>query len=180
MIINNIIVSSSIYHGLWTTISFHVESASDISSTSKRLMEELETRYKDLPDHVNAEYIGTSINRMFLTTSIENISEVNFQLDYTDGDKKITIGVDWGQIPMDNHALFNIMPDSAGNLYKEILMSNNEKIRITLIKDSWDGDNGIRIQIREPNGHLRQGPEIPSSYVDELIRELKTFKNYAR
>jgi hypothetical protein len=59
-------------------------------------------------------------------------------------------------------------------------MSNNEKIRVTLVKDSWDGDNGLRIQIREPEGHLRQGPEIPAEYVDELIRELKTLKNYGR
>ena len=180
MPIDDVTVSSSTSHGLWTTIWFHVDSSNDIELTSKQLLSELVIRYKEIPNDVNENQIATLISKMFQMTSMTDIKQVNFQLDYTDENKQIIVGVDWGQIPIDNHALFNIMNDSKGNLYKDILMNNDEKIRVTLVKDLWDGDDGLRIQIREPDGDLRQGPEIPAEYVDKLICELKKLKNFGR
>lgn len=174
------IVSTTFNQGLWTTIRFQVDSIDEISSASKTLLDDLKNRYQDIPGNIDEEMIIKIIKKMFLITNSNDIREINFQLEYRGGDKQIEVGVDWGQIPQDNHSLFHIVTDSNGNFYKEIIMTNNEKIRVTLVKDSWNGDNGIRIQIREPNGHLRQGPEIPSEYVDDLIRGLKGLKNYGK
>jgi hypothetical protein len=62
--------------------------------------------------------------------------------------------------------------DSKGNFYKELLLDNGEAIRVTYIKDSWNEESGIRIQIKDSSGHLRQGPEIPLSAVGNVVAEV--------
>jgi hypothetical protein len=51
--------------------------------------------------------------------------------------------------------------DQAGHLYVEIPWSETERVRVTFIPESWSGAGGIRVQVRDQIGHLRQGPEIP-------------------
>jgi hypothetical protein len=60
-------------------------------------------------------------------------------------------------------------PDSSGKRYIEVDLSNNERARLTLVPDSWGGQGGIRIQIRDATGHLRRGPEVPLAQVDEVV-----------
>jgi hypothetical protein len=62
--------------------------------------------------------------------------------------------------------------DGSGKPYEEIDMGNGEQIRITFVNDSWSGQGGIRIQIRDENGHLRQGPEIPVEIIADVVRSV--------
>jgi hypothetical protein len=62
--------------------------------------------------------------------------------------------------------------DSKGNPYEEIDMGNGEQVRVTYISDSWSGQGGIRVQIRDESGHLRQGPEIPVDVVADVVRSV--------
>lgn len=62
-----------------------------------------------------------------------------------------------------------VLTDSSGNEYIEIALANEEKIRVTMVPDSWTGGEGVRIQMRAVDGHLRQGPEIPASSVGDLV-----------
>ena len=50
----------------------------------------------------------------------------------------------------------------------------NEHIRTTLVRADRAGHHAdsIRIQIREENGHLRHGPEVPLETVPEVIRAM--------
>ena len=50
--------------------------------------------------------------------------------------------------------------DSSHNLYREVPISGGH-VRVTYIESGWDGGPSVRIQIKDDNGHLRQGPEIP-------------------
>ncbi|MBF0430542.1 MAG: hypothetical protein HQK83_04645 [Fibrobacteria bacterium] len=60
--------------------------------------------------------------------------------------------------------------DGKDNPIKEIQMDNGEKIRVTKVDNSWhNGQPAFRIQIREENGHLRQGPEVPVSYIQNVF-----------
>lgn len=65
-----------------------------------------------------------------------------------------------------------IQTDRAGNLYIEEEMPNGEHVRVTLVGGSWAGESGIRFQIRDHSGHLRQGPEIPVSCVGDVISNI--------
>lgn len=62
--------------------------------------------------------------------------------------------------------------DSKGNKFEEIKMENGEKVRATFIRESWSGQGGIRVQIRDENGHLRQGPEIPVDKIAEVVKSV--------
>ena len=53
--------------------------------------------------------------------------------------------------------------------YIEVELENDEKVRVTLIPESWSSGPGVRVQIRQRDGHLRQGPEIPVSVVGEVV-----------
>lgn len=59
--------------------------------------------------------------------------------------------------------------DSSDQSYIEVPMENGEKIRITLIEKSWAKGSAIRIQVRHVEGHLRQGPEIPTTEISKVI-----------
>lgn len=59
--------------------------------------------------------------------------------------------------------------DSANNRFEEVNPGNGEKVRVTYVEDSWNGRAGLRIQIRDATGHLRQGPEIPKDNIPEVI-----------
>lgn len=62
-----------------------------------------------------------------------------------------------------------IQKDRANQSFTEIKLENDEYVRVTLVGQSWAGESGIRIQIRDLNGHLRQGPEIPISALGDTI-----------
>lgn len=53
--------------------------------------------------------------------------------------------------------------DSSGKRYVEIATSPEEQVRLTLVPAQEAGykTESIRIQIRDPKGHLRNGPEVP-------------------
>jgi hypothetical protein len=59
--------------------------------------------------------------------------------------------------------------DSATHEFIEFLTLGNEMIRVTYIPESWAGQGGVRIQVRNSNGHLNQGPEIPLQSVGDLV-----------
>ncbi|MCK5604888.1 hypothetical protein KAR91_23560 [Candidatus Pacearchaeota archaeon] len=60
------------------------------------------------------------------------------------------------------------MKDSADNRYIEKSIPNGN-VRVTYVDQGWDNTPSVRLQIRESNGHLRQGPEIPIASVGELV-----------
>ena len=62
--------------------------------------------------------------------------------------------------------------DGTGKPYEEIDMGNGEQVRVTYVADSWAGQGGVRIQIRDGSGHLRQGPEIPVEVVADVVRSV--------
>ncbi|MGA2601783.1 MAG: hypothetical protein ABSH09_32875, partial [Bryobacteraceae bacterium] len=59
--------------------------------------------------------------------------------------------------------------DGIGNEFHEVPLSNGEQVRVTYIEQGWAGQGGLRIQIRETNGRLRQGPEIPVDQVGDVV-----------
>ena len=56
----------------------------------------------------------------------------------------------------------NVEHDSNNQAYIELPIDGGH-IRLTLIPNGWHGAETVRLQIRDGNGHLRQGPEIPKS-----------------
>ncbi len=63
-----------------------------------------------------------------------------------------------------------IETDSQGNRYIEVpFAAPGERIRITHVIESWSGDRGIRIQVRDENGHLRQGPEFEAERIGDVV-----------
>jgi hypothetical protein len=62
-----------------------------------------------------------------------------------------------------------IETDSSDHKYIEVPMENGEKIRVTLIENSWAKGPAVRIQIRNAEGHLRQGPEIPAGEIGRVV-----------
>lgn len=69
-----------------------------------------------------------------------------------------------------------IKTDSKGNEYIEKDMFINQFVRITRVKDGWDGGATIRISIKDENGKVRQGPEFPISLADDVINAINTLK----
>lgn len=63
--------------------------------------------------------------------------------------------------------------DRRGNSFVEVDMGNDEQVRVTYIKDSWAGKGSVRIQIRDCEGHLRQGPEFPAQVTCEVVSAIK-------
>jgi hypothetical protein len=60
------------------------------------------------------------------------------------------------------------MVDGKGNEYKEVTVGGT-KIRTTLVKDGWNGEPGVRVQVAKANGGLNQGPEIPLSGMGQVF-----------
>ncbi len=58
--------------------------------------------------------------------------------------------------------------DKSGNAYEEVEIPGGH-VRITYIADGWAGTPSVRLQVKEDNGHLRQGPEIPVSSVGGVM-----------
>ena len=58
--------------------------------------------------------------------------------------------------------------DSKGNGYREI-RRGSEFIRVTAVKDGFTGTPAIGIQVRQEDGHLRSGPEIPLAQIGGVI-----------
>ncbi|WP_423908249.1 hypothetical protein [Candidatus Spongiihabitans sp.] len=75
----------------------------------------------------------------------------------------------------------NMQTDSSNQPYTAV-ECYNKHIRLTYVKNSGWKVPAVRIQVREGNGHLRQGPEIPveimgtvaSSLIDLLIKNGKS------
>ena len=65
--------------------------------------------------------------------------------------------------------MMTIETDGSNQKYIEVVLENEEKVRVTLIPDSWSSGPGVRVQIRQRDGHLRQGPEIPAAQVGEVV-----------
>ena len=61
--------------------------------------------------------------------------------------------------------------DSSGNEYREVARGP-EQIRVTYVRNGFDGSPAVRIQVREESGHLRFGPEIPVSVIGLVVREV--------
>jgi len=62
-----------------------------------------------------------------------------------------------------------VQTDSAGNSYIEVALPNGDRLRVTLVRAGWAGTPGVRIQLRDGSGHLRQGPEVPADSVGPLV-----------
>lgn len=60
--------------------------------------------------------------------------------------------------------------DSNGNSYVEINLIADQRIRVTNVPNGWTGGEVMRVQIRDENGHLRQGPDIPIENVGEVFQ----------
>ena len=60
------------------------------------------------------------------------------------------------------------MVDSKGNEYKEVMVGGS-KIRTTLVKEGWNGEPVVRVQVAKANGGLNQGPEIPLSGMGKVF-----------
>ena len=58
--------------------------------------------------------------------------------------------------------------DKSGNAYEEVEIPGGD-VRVTFIGEGWAGTPSVRIQIKDENGHLRQGPEIPVSSVGGVM-----------
>lgn len=63
----------------------------------------------------------------------------------------------------------DIKTDSSGQKFIEAPMLGDEKVRVTLIEDSWADTPGVRIQVRQAGGHLMQGPEIPATAIGQVV-----------
>jgi len=63
------------------------------------------------------------------------------------------------------------MKDSAGNTYREVEMEA-EHVRLTYVAQGWNDTPSVRFQIRDEDGHLRQGPEIPLKIMGSVVGAL--------
>lgn len=61
--------------------------------------------------------------------------------------------------------------DSSNNLYREVEIPGGH-IRVTRIEIGWDDSPSIRIQVRQGNGHLLPGPEIPINVLNNLYNAI--------
>lgn len=61
--------------------------------------------------------------------------------------------------------------DSSGHPYAEIDPPSG-KVRLTYLRRGWSGSPSIRIQVRQPNGHLRLGPEVPVKNLGDFVKAL--------
>jgi hypothetical protein len=62
--------------------------------------------------------------------------------------------------------------DRSNQPYEETQVAPNVFVRVTTIQRIFTGGPGKRIQLRNPDGRLSQGPEIPDESIDEVVRAL--------
>ena len=50
-------------------------------------------------------------------------------------------------------------------------MEGKTRIRITYKNDDWydKNEHSVKIQIRMPDGKLRQGPELPDEFIEKIV-----------
>ncbi len=70
-----------------------------------------------------------------------------------------------------------IKKDSSGNEYMEIVMYNDESVRISCIKQGWTGSKCYRINLVDVNNHVRPGAEFPAENIQGVIDALNQLKN---
>ncbi|MBC2714853.1 MAG: hypothetical protein HF978_06025 [Desulfobacteraceae bacterium] len=58
--------------------------------------------------------------------------------------------------------------DSSDQMFQEVPIPDGQ-VRVTYIENGWDDSPSVRIQIRDENGHLRQGPEIPITSIAGVV-----------
>lgn len=51
-------------------------------------------------------------------------------------------------------------------------MENGEKIRVTLAEKSGAKGSAVRVQVRDVEEHLRQGPEITTTEIRKVIEAM--------
>jgi hypothetical protein len=61
-----------------------------------------------------------------------------------------------------------IETDDSGQKYIEFDLTSGS-LRITRIPEAWHGGTALRVQIRQEDGHLRQGPDIPSGKLGKMF-----------
>jgi hypothetical protein len=60
--------------------------------------------------------------------------------------------------------------DAGGNTYIETDRPLGEKTRVTYVPhQEWAGQAVVRIQVRQDDGQLRPGPEIPLDRVGDFV-----------
>ena len=68
-------------------------------------------------------------------------------------------------------APMTVRTDRSGKRFTEVDLPSG-RVRLTYIRRGWSGSPSVRIQIREPNGHLRLGPEIPVAQLGDFLKAL--------
>ena len=58
--------------------------------------------------------------------------------------------------------------DSSNQPYEEIPIPGGA-VRVTYIEKGWTGGVCIRVQVRDGDGHLKQGPDIPVGQLGEVL-----------
>lgn len=61
--------------------------------------------------------------------------------------------------------------DAKGHQCIEIDLPSG-KVRLTYLVKGWSDSPSVRIQVRQPNGHLRLGPEIPVVHLGDFVKSL--------
>ena len=64
-----------------------------------------------------------------------------------------------------------IETDKRGQRYVDIPIEG-AAVRVTLVPHGWSDSPCMRVQIREENGHLRQGPDIPLSVTGDVTKAI--------
>ncbi|MGE5410468.1 MAG: hypothetical protein ACM3MI_05870 [Clostridiales bacterium] len=62
-----------------------------------------------------------------------------------------------------------VKTDSADHRYVELNMESGF-VRVTYVEQGWTSTPAIRISIKDENGHLRQGPEIPVENIGDVVK----------
>jgi hypothetical protein len=85
--------------------------------------------------------------------------------------------VDNINIPLERRMIMQL--DSKKNEYIEIDVSEfgkNESLRITKVKEGYNGEPCLRLQIREEGKGPRPGPEVPINYAQEIVNAISALK----
>jgi hypothetical protein len=61
-----------------------------------------------------------------------------------------------------------IEKDNSGQEYIEFALTSGS-LRLTRVPEAWHGGTALRVQIREEDGHLRQGPDIPVGKLGQMF-----------
>lgn len=69
-----------------------------------------------------------------------------------------------------------VKTDGSDQRYVEVDLPLKQKLRLTFIRSTWDDEvqPGIRLQIRDEEGRLRPGPEVPINHLGAVASALVT------